>query len=52
MTDLDGRTLLSSGRYIDRYTRAGGQWVIAERRATVTATVEVASSEGPTIDYR
>ncbi len=50
--DLDGRTLLSSGRYIDRYTRADGQLVIAERRATVTATVEVASSEGPTIDYR
>lgn len=52
VTVLDGRTLLSSGRYVDRYTRAGGRWVIAERQATVTATVEVASSEGLTIDNR
>jgi hypothetical protein len=37
---LDGRTLLSSGQYADRYTRCDGAWAIAECRAAVIAAVE------------
>ena len=48
----DGRVLLSSGHYADRYVRSGGLWVIAERHATVTTTVEVVSSVGLSTDDR
>ena len=51
-TLLDGRSLLSSGHYIDRYTRSCGTWAIAERRATVTATVEVTALAGLPTDSR
>lgn len=51
-TLLDGRVLLSSRHYADWYVRSGGMWVIAERHATVTTTVEVVPSEGLSTDDR
>jgi hypothetical protein len=48
-TLLDGRCLLSAGRHVDRYIRSGGVWAIAERRASVTSSVEIASSAGSSI---
>ncbi len=45
----DGRTLLSTGQYLDRYTRRNGRWAFAERSASVTTTVELtgANAEAP-----
>lgn len=39
-----GRQLLTTGTYVDRYTRRSGRWAIAEREATAADTVEVQSS--------
>lgn len=43
----DGRRLLTTGQYADRYSRAAGRWAIAERVASVTSTSELPTAESP-----
>lgn len=40
----DGRRLLSTGQYVDRYTRRDGRWALAERSASVTTMVELSAA--------
>lgn len=40
----DGRRLLSTGLYVDRYTRRDGRWGFAERTASVTTTIDLTTA--------
>lgn len=44
----DGRRLLTTGQYVDRYTRVAGRWAIAERVASVSSSTELPAADSAT----